>query len=292
MAGEPDKQTSGSNGEGLALRVLQRKIDQLCDIDLSLYKPKQVRRLLDSALRRYGVSSYGDLLRRLEDDEILLQDFKGRMSINVSEFFRDPARFEFLNNSVLEELLRSRSGIHVWSAGCSIGCEPYSVAMLLRDRGALQHSRLLGTDIDDESLKRASEALYWEGEIRHVPRHLRQRFFSLARNVEKERLPTPQRRKTDGSLENLYQLSEKLRAAVACRSENLFDSSYQEEFDLIVCRNVAIYFTEEAKRRLYHLLCRALRPGGYLFVGGTEIIFRADSMGLENPAPFFYRKDK
>ncbi len=287
---EEIKATSKKEGDGLALRVVQRKLRKICDLDLSLYKPKQVKRLLESALRRYGLSSYGELLEKLRKDPVMLQNFKGRMSINVSEFFRDPVRFEYLEENVLEELVHKSRGLNVWSAGCSIGCEPYSVAMLLWKKNALRGCRILGTDIDDDSLHRAQEALYWEDEIRYVPRSLRNRFFASAMDVEEQRLPSPQRRKPDGSLEDIYQLEDKIQRVVTCRQENVFTSRYKQDFDLIVCRNMAIYFTEEAKSQLYNILYQALRPGGYIFVGGTEIIFQAEEIGLKNPAPFFYRK--
>ena len=273
-----------------AYRVVARKVYELTGMDLNQYKANQMKRLLDSVLRRHDMDSYGTLLRRLREDPEMLRDFKGRMSINVSEFFRDPVRFEYLDSHIVPELLSRNPRLAAWSAGSSIGCEAYSVAMILAKHGVLDRSRVLGTDIDEEVILRARAATYWESELRNVPRGMRDRCFRPADSLPESAYPLPWRRATDGTRESLYRVDESIRRSVSFRMEDLFRSDFEGDFDLIICRNVTIYFTEEAKRGLYRRLCEALKPGGYLFVGGTEIIFNADSLGLENAAAFFYRR--
>ena len=272
-----------------AYRMVANRVYDLTGMDLNQYKPNQVKRLLDSVLRRHELDSYGTLIRRLRQDPAMLRDFKGRMSINVSEFFRDPVRFQHLDEVVIPDILRRTAKPAIWSAGSSIGCEAYSVAMILDGHGVLEKSSILGTDIDEEVISRAQGGAYWASELRNVPEEKLNGYFQTAKAGPGEAHPMPGRRGNDGEPEELYIVNAKVRRAVRYRVEDLFRSEYREEFDLIVCRNVTIYFTEEAKRGLYRRLCDALKPGGYLFVGGTEIIFDAQSLGLENAAPFFYR---
>ncbi len=281
---------SGRELQGTAFASLLKQVHKLMDMDLTFYKPDQVKRLLESARRRYGADSYAVLLKRLRADPELLAEFKGRMSINVSEFFRDPPRYDYLTQTVLPEIGRNNSLPRVWSAGSSVGCEPYSIAILLKENGWLGTSNVLGSDIDVDAVARARTGLYWESEIRHVPRALRGKYFHRMARVSDHQLPVPPRRTKDGDLEAIYRLRDDVRSAVNYRVEDLFKSRYSDEFDLIVCRNVTIYFTEEAKKFLYTRLCAALKQGGYLFVGGTEIIFQAEKLGLDSNAPFFYRK--
>ncbi len=276
--------------EGTSYQVLQKEIYRLTGIDLRLYKENQVKRLLESARRRYNAASFGQLLERLDDDPGLLHRFKGRLSINVSEFFRDAPRFDYLARHVLPNILRDNRRPRVWSAGCSVGCEPYSLAMLLAEEGVLNQSTVIGSDIDEEAVERARKGVYWESEVRSVAPDLRGQYLIREGGLSESEMPQPLRRRSDGSLESLYRVRDDIKRAVTFRVEDLFNCDYERNFDLIVCRNVTIYFTEDAKRELHGELCASLRPGGYLFVGGTEIIFQAEEMGLENPAPFFYRR--
>jgi len=277
---------------GTSFKLLQRKVYQLTGIDLSLYKEKQVKRLLESARRRYNADTFGELLKRLEQDDLLLDKFKSRLSINVSEFFRDAARFEYFADNILPEVLNENSTPSFWSAGCSVGCEPYTLAILLAEEQHLDKSIIIASDIDEEAVARAETALYWESEIRGVNDYLRAKYFNHLESVSENEIPEPSRRTSDGKLEDLYQVKKDVREVVEFKIEDLFNCKYKSEFDLIVCRNVTIYFTEAAKKTLYEQLTEALKPGGYLFVGGTEIIFQAEELGIENPAPFFYRRLK
>jgi len=275
--------------DDVAYKVMAKHVHELTGMDLNQYKANQVKRLLDSVLRRHELDSYGTLIRHLRKDPAMLRDFKGRMSINVSEFFRDPPRFDQLDRDILPAILKGSSKPVIWSAGSSIGCEAYTIAMLLDSHGVLGRSKVIATDIDEEVVRRGRAADYWESELRNVPRDMLESYFDPVSGLPDEAYPLPWRRNPDGTRETLYRLDPRLKRNVTFKIEDLFHSDYRAHFDLIVCRNVTIYFTEEAKRGLYARLCRALKPGGYIFVGGTEIIFNADALGLENAAPFFYR---
>jgi len=254
------------------LNLFKKGVYRLTNVDLADYKPAQVQRLINSLMRRHGFDSYAEYLARLRRDPGLLAEFRSHMSINVSEFFRDAEQFNHLAKLVLPSLLKTFRRPRVWSAGCSSGCEPYSVALLLDQMRALARSNLLATDIDSDSLERARAGVYSASELRNVALTTRQRYFTELK---------------DGR----YQIASEIQRAVRFQRHDLLRSErFPQGISLIICRNVVIYFTEEAKQRLYRRFCGSLAQGGYLFVGNTEIIFNARDLGLSNPAPFFYRR--
>ncbi|HWQ15393.1 MAG TPA: protein-glutamate O-methyltransferase CheR [Roseiflexaceae bacterium] len=248
-----------------------REILGLTGIDLSHYKQIQVQRRLTSYLLRSGHPTWPSLFRAVRGDSQLAAQLRDYLTINVSAFFRDPAKYAELRRHILPELLGRRETLRVWSAGCSYGQEPYSLAIMLAELGAGQRHRILATDIDRVAVERTrAGGPYTPDDVAAVPQELLQRHFT----------PTP----------NGYWVSESLRHVVVARQHNLLADSIDGGFDLIVCRNVVIYFTEAAKERLYRRFAQALRPGGMLFVGGTEVIARAASLGLELARLSFYRR--
>lgn len=256
--------------ERTGFEVLREALLRLTGIDLNFYKGAQLERRLNAFVVRHGLGDAASLGRALERDPRLLEAFRDFLTINVSEFFRNPDRFEDLRRRFLPELLRRSPSLRVWSAGCSIGAEIYSLAMLLEELTPGRRHHLLATDIDRLVLERARRGVYTEQEVRSVPEALRRRFFRVI----------------DGS----YHLDRKLVDGVEFRSHNLLKDPMPVGMDLIACRNVVIYFTEEAKDRLYRGFFASLRPGGVLFVGGTEMIFNAREIGFAPVAPCFYQK--
>jgi chemotaxis protein methyltransferase CheR len=190
------------------------------------------------------------------------------ITINVSEFLRNPEAFQTLRAGHLPGLLAGRTMFRVWSAGCSLGYEPYSIAMLVRELSPTIAVRILATDLDERILAQARSSRYTEAQMVGVSSARRTRFFQH-----------------DGEA---WEVRPELRAMVTFRRHDLLREVFGSAFDLIVCRNVAIYFTEEAKAQLYARFARALRPGGLLFVGATEAISGARAFGLEPAQPGFY----
>lgn len=246
-----------------------QRMHELSGIDLSSYKPNQLERRLQGLFTRVGASGYRAYVRLLEQDPRRVQEFRDFLTINVSEFFRNPDRYEVLRQHILPQLLSRKPRLSIWSAGCSDGSEPYSLAMAVDDlrKGA---ARILATDIDETVLETARIGLYAASGERNVPPTLRERYL-----VEHgDRLSvTPE-----------------IRRMVVFRRHDLLQDSFESGFDLIVCRNVVIYFTETAKQILYAKFNQSLAPGGILFVGGTESMFRASSLGFEPMQPSFYRR--
>ncbi len=247
-----------------------RNVKQLTGIDLAQYKEAQMKRRLTTLRNKNGYPTFASFFSAMTSDKKLFYEFLDKMTINVSEFWRNPNRWETLRDNVLPELAAGKSRLRVWSAACSTGEEPYTLAMILNDHGLLQNTYLLATDIDDGALAKAAEGLYLERSLKDVPPDVANRYF------------TP-----DGVM---YRFDPKLKKAVTFKKQNMLLDEFEDGFDLIVCRNVMIYFTEEAKQKLYHRFAKALRPGGILFVGSTEQIFSPGNYGLEASETFFYRK--
>lgn len=239
-------------------------------LDLSSYKESQLKRRLDAYLLRLQLRDYGALLEKIKEDRQAYEDFLNYLTINVSEFFRDPEKFRELETLYLPELLKEKPLLKIWSAACANGAEPYSVAIILEELTPGRLHRLEATDIDPYILKKAREGRYPAEAVRHVdPRRLA-RFFAQ-----------------DGGQ---YVISETIRRRVFFRRHDLLSDPFGQGYDLILCRNVSIYFTREAQDRLNAKLAQALAPRGILFIGATEMIFNYQQLGLERLRPCFYRK--
>ncbi|KAA9006613.1 protein-glutamate O-methyltransferase CheR [Paenibacillus spiritus] len=245
-------------------------VNKSTGIDLSQYKEAQMKRRLTTLRQKNGFHTFADFFAAMMKDKDLFYEFLDRMTINVSEFWRNPNRWEVLRDTILPELTKSSRKLKLWSAACSTGEEPYTLAMILADKKLLAASSVLATDIDDGALAKAKQGMYLERSLKDVPKEVAERYF-----------------KPEGVM---YKVDESLKPGIDFRKQNLLLDTFDTGFDLIICRNVMIYFTEEAKAKLYHKFSAALRPGGYLFVGSTEQIFTPSQYGFESTETFFYRK--
>ncbi|MBB6635385.1 CheR family methyltransferase [Cohnella thailandensis] len=239
-------------------------------IDLSQYKETQMRRRLTTLRMKHGFPTFAKYFEAMTSDPRLKNEFLDRMTINVSEFWRNPNRWQLLMDKFFPAMIKQSTSLNVWSAACSTGEEPYTIAMILDKLGVLNSSKILATDIDEGVLAKAKVGSYLERSLRDVPRGFQADYFA----------------QSDGA----YLVSDKLKRAIRFQKQNLLTDPFGEKYDLIVCRNVMIYFTEEAKQLLYAKFARALKPGGLLFVGSTEQIFSPGQYGLETADTFFYRR--
>lgn len=254
-----------------AFQLARRKIASVLQFDIEQYKSQQMRRRLGSFVERRAGGDTDGFWRRLDRDSALAEELRDFLTINVSEFFRDPRQFAYLRSHILAPMLRSSGRCRIWSAGCAAGQETYSIAILLAELGALHRVRILGTDIDRKALARAEAGgPYRDEEVRHATRGQLLRFFRVA---------------DDGR-----RLQPDIVAAPSFLEHDLLGPCPETTFDLIVCRNAMIYFTAEAKAQLLSRLCDALVPGGVLFVGGTEGIGGNGSQGIRRLAGHFYCK--
>ncbi|NLG83183.1 MAG: protein-glutamate O-methyltransferase CheR [Firmicutes bacterium] len=255
---------------GLSYEEFKRIVGFLTGLDLSAYKSHQMDRRIHSLMKLWGLTGYDEYLRVLRTDAARFEEFKKKLTINVSEFYRNPERFAELAEVVLPELFRTGRRLRIWSAGCANGAEPYTVAIIIRESGYRPGAYILGTDVDRVSLRRAQSGIYAPNEVRYIPAAIFAKYFHASGSG--------------------FELAEEIRRMVEFRQADLLVDDPGSDWDLILCRNVVIYFTEAAKEGLYRRLCRALRPGGYLMVGGTEPLLNYKDYGLENPLSNFYQK--
>ncbi|CDQ19499.1 chemotaxis protein methyltransferase CheR [Halobacillus karajensis] len=240
-------------------------------IDLSQYKEAQMKRRLTSLREKRGYFDFYTYFQAIEKDPILWNEFLDRMTINVSEFYRNRKRFEILEDKVIPHLLKKRKKkLKIWSAACSTGEEPYTLAMIFSRYIPLDQIEILATDLDSKVLEFARKGVYQERSLKEVLPEVKHTYFQK-----------------DGSS---YKVNQEIRETVTFKQHNLLSDSYQRGFDLIVCRNVMIYFTEDAKQRIYHEFSKSLDEGGFLFVGSTEQIFSPHSYGFDVYDTFFYKK--
>lgn len=255
----------------VAYRQMSEQVRVLLGIDLDSYKPQQVWRRVTSFARRHDLAGPLELSGRLRTDPALLASFRNLLTINVSEFFRDPAPWSDVGDRFLRPMLSAGRVVRVWSAGCSFGFEPLSIAILARELATSPAIRVLATDIDTVALERTRVARFSAAEIGQLSGDRRDRSFVPA---------------GDG-----WAARPEVRQMITLRQHDLTADPAPGAFDLIVCRNVLIYLTEATKARVYPMFAEALRPGGVLFVGGTEIVPRPSAFGLRSDGRCLYVKD-
>ena len=251
----------------------QQRVEEKTGIRLGQYKADQMRRRITALAQKAGCASFADFAVMMERDPACLAEFRDRMTINVTELLRNPNRFEELTAYVLPDLLARRPAapLSVWSAGCSYGAEAYTLAFLLHELSPVLPHRIVGTDIDPAILARAESPCFSPADMANLSPARRRAHFEEAAGCFH---PLPH-----------------LRRQVRFAAHDLLAGPFpRAEHDLILCRNVVIYFTDEAKEQIYRGFCQALRPGGVLFVGGTERLSDHRAAGFELLRPFFYRR--
>lgn len=247
-------------------------IKKMIGIDLNLYKEAQMKRRIISLKNRRGFDNFPEYYEALRCDEHLLKEFIDRLTINVSEFFRNPKRWDVLKNKVFPHLLENKNNLTIWSAACSTGEEPYSIAMILQEFFPQAEYRILATDIDEKVLLMAKKGIYQQQALKEVPSVLQNKYFKEQRN--------------------LFYIDHSLKQSIFFKHHNLLADAYPKNIDLIVCRNVLIYFTDEAKDIIYQNFSQTLSDQGVLFVGSTEQIFSPQNYDLTIFDTFFYKKDR
>ena len=232
------------------LPTLLPVLSRALGIELGAYREEHVSERIRRMLEREKLESGAELVRLVRADPDARARLRRSVAVSFSGLFRDPAQLELLERELLPLLLASGDRLRVWSAGCADGSELYSVAILLERLGALERAFLLGSDLLEENLAAARRGVY--GGVT-VPEHLRARVRWERRDLVRHGAP-PGR------------------------------------WDLVLCRNVAIYLGAPAKRKLHELLVGALAPGGVLLLGRSERLGDPAKLELERVAPHAYRR--
>jgi len=238
-------------------------------LDLNKYKANQLQRRILGMIESRKCTDLVTFWQSLSADPHGLEWFLDKLAINVSELFRNPEKWAEVEKNILPELISRSARLKCWSAGCSIGAEAYTLAAILHQKFPGSH-QIIGTDIDQAALKQAQLGRYVELESRAVPEPYRSKSFTR--------------------LDGAFSINAESKRLCTFKTGNLLNDPPESNCDLIMCRNVVIYFTDEAKEALYQKFFQGLKPGGVLFVGSTERIFNAREMGFESNFPFFYQK--
>jgi chemotaxis protein methyltransferase CheR len=242
----------------------------LTQIDLSQYKRGQMERRIRSFADRRGVTSLTEYLGRLKASKDEVDEFLDRVTINVSQLWRNPEQWSLLASRVIPELAE-QGQLRCWSAGSSYGAEAYTLAATCLATAPKVRTSIVGTDIDKRMVARAREAFFTDDDARSAPRAELAKWF--------EQVPGGFQAKQELKSVARFEVGDLLRVRPK-----------RAAYDLVLCRNTVIYFNEPVRDALHERLAESLRPGGYFMVGSTERVSDAAAIGLEPAHPFTYRK--
>lgn len=243
----------------------------LSGLDLNFYKENQMKRRINNFMSIHGYKdNYNNFCKALSQDSELYDAFFKHLTINVTQFFRDAKLWDVFREKIVPPLLNGRASLKIWSAGCSAGQEAYTMAIIMSEYFPSIKYSILGTDIDINVLKQAQTGIFEERDFASTPQPILQKYLT--------------------HLEKKYQVNESLKKNITFGKQNLLTDKFERGFDIIACRNVVIYFTDEAKNVLYQKFIESLNPGGILFTGSTEHLFGKENLGLKPVSSFFYQR--
>lgn len=251
----------------------KKEVLRLTNIDLNFYKEKQMRRRIDTLAAKNGCNDYEGYVKLLKTDKEKFEQFVNFLTINVSEFYRNPDEWKRMDEVIIPKLIKDNGRtLKIWSAACSTGDEPYSLAMAFSRHLPLTNIKITATDIDKQVIQHAQVGLYDEKSIAGVPDDLKKKYFT--------------------KIGNSYQISDEIKKCVTFKEHNLLKDVYPKDFDLILCRNVVIYFTDEAKDMIYRNFYKSLKNKGVLFIGSTEQITNYRDIGFDRISSFYFEKNE
>ncbi len=241
--------------------MLKNLIKDKLGFNCEYYKDSHFKRRIDVRLRASGSKNYGDYVRLLKDNADERTILMDTLTVNVTNFFRNTEVYDIVEKEVLPAVIKSKGSsplksIKIWSAGCSIGVEAYSIAMLLDHIMGANIKRynisITGTDIDKASLKQAQQGVYSDIEMKDVrPAFLKKYFVQQG---------------------NQYHVTEELKKMTHFKSHDMISGPKIKGFDIIFCRNVTIYFEKELQEKLYMDFYDGLNENGFFVMGKTETL--------------------
>lgn len=228
--------------------------------DFTQYKEATITRRINSRLQRLGLDSYDDYIKIIESDPVELNELVSALSINVTDFFRNPESFEAIEKIVIPRVIYSKKEhqhkiIRVWSCGCSTGDEPYSLAMLLLEKlGPAKDNfilKIIGTDIDEDALKQAKDMVYSKSKLKVFEPGMLKKYF-------------------DQIDDDSFKLKNILKNSVQFKHQDVNRGDPVRHCDIILCRNLLIYFNKELQEETLLKFYECLEPGGFLVLGMVE----------------------
>ncbi|MBF0284933.1 MAG: protein-glutamate O-methyltransferase [Magnetococcales bacterium] len=261
-----------------------------CGIMMPPSKKTMLTARIQKRLRVLGLRSFAEYVDWVldpgsSDDELI--NFIDIVTTNKTDFFREPSHFEYLVQNVLPELIRVegagvRRPLTIWSAGCSTGEEPYTLAMVLqefaeRSPGINFTAQILATDISTRVLSKAQNAVYEMEKVQTIPLAMKRKYLLKSKDPMKK----------------LVRFTPELRGMVRFRRLNFMDHDFglREKMDVVFCRNVVIYFDRPTQEKLVNKFCRYMLPGAYLFMGHSETLNNL-RVPVVQVAPTIYRLPK
>ncbi|MDQ1276113.1 MAG: chemotaxis protein methyltransferase CheR [Euryarchaeota archaeon] len=247
--------------EDIGFELLKRAVTGSTGFNCEQYKEAHFKRRINVRVRATSSENYEEYLRLLKRNSTEHEHLIKTLTINVSEFFRNPETFEVIEKEVIPLLIKSRSdslvkSVRIWSAGCATGEEVYSLAILMhrvlgKDLEKFRIS-ITGTDIDTLSLEKARQGVYFENVLKNLDASTKEKYFVK----QSER----------------YQVSDKLKGMVRFKRHDMISESCTDRFDLIICRNVMIYFKKEIQEQLQLNFHKTLNKGGFFVIGKAETL--------------------
>lgn len=241
------------------LLLLKDKIYRATSLDCYQYKDNYLKRRINVRMHAWGIRTFTEYLRVLNSYPGEYKELMEDITINVTQFFRDPEVYKLMEEEILPLLIydkvkNNRRVIRFWSAGCASGEEPYSMAILMHDLLGEESDNFMfsiqGTDIDETCLTAAKDGIYLPRQIENVKPKYLSRYFQY-----------------DG---DMYHISDRIKDMVRFKKQDLFSDTQGAHFDVITCRNVLIYFTKDMQQKLFLQFFNQLNEGGYLIIGKTE----------------------
>jgi chemotaxis protein methyltransferase CheR len=294
MRGAPERDQSPAGIQRVAMSDQEfGRYSRFIEAELGIKMPPAKKIMLEARLQKrlkiLGLASFGQYYDHVfgtggaKGDDSELVNLMDAVTTNKTDFFRESSHFDYLAGTAVPELLRTseagtRRELAVWSAGCSTGEEPYTIAMVLADfaeRHAGFRFSVLGTDISTRVLDAARTAIYEEEKAAPVPPEMKKGYLTRSKDRARRQV----------------RVAPGLRGFVRFQRVNLMDPRYGLEgtMDVVFCRNVIIYFDRATQESMVGKLARCLRPGGYLFMGHSETLMGMD-VPLRGAAPTVYRK--
>ncbi len=242
--------------EKTAFQKIKTLLYEKAGLDCSGYRDEYLRRRFEIRLRATGTNSYGRYLIYLRKNPDEVNNLLNDLTVNFTMFFRDTDVYNYLEHILLPKLFKTGHKIKIWSAGCATGEEPYSLAILVHKvlKNELKNYwiTIIASDIDKEALAKAQNGEFQEKQLSNLDPSLIKEFF--IKNQEN------------------YQIKSEVKKLIHFEQVDLMKPSLHSNVDLILCRNVMIYFSRESQQRIHMNFYNALRTGGYFISGKSEIL--------------------
>lgn len=253
---------------------------QELNVDITSLKRNHLIRRIRVRMLRSGIKSLSDYIAYVTKSPEELQKLKLVFSINVTRFFRNIDTFNYLNSTIIPKVIQESMGrnIKIWSAGCAAGAEPYSLAILFDNRN-IKSSRvtITASDYNHELLSFAKIGIYTEEYFEEIPRDMILKYFI-------------------NSIKNTRKINSSLRSFIDFKLHNMVKDKelHVNYFDMVVCRNVLIYFNRDQQPNIFNKFYNALKPNGYLILGRTESMplnFRKKFETIDSTHRIFKKKE-